>query len=156
MSKQQQNDLSHLSSGQSHLDQSFQSPRLSTLDLKEGYRFIQQGGFQGHHHVRGTVFQGSTSKKSSDTSSHYLLPTNASSPLKLPQLSEATQPLSTPSPREIYQGKHTKSINRKPDKGVEMFAMTIKQKEVDFHMQLMENRLKKLQDEEERAMKKIN
>jgi hypothetical protein len=37
-----------------------------------------------------------------------------------------------------------------------MFAMTIKQKEVEFQIKLMENRLKKLQEEEEKTMKKIN
>lgn len=37
-----------------------------------------------------------------------------------------------------------------------MFAMTIKQKEVEFQEKLMENRLKKLQDEEDRTIKKIN
>lgn len=37
-----------------------------------------------------------------------------------------------------------------------MFAITLKQKEIDFHAKLMENRIKKLQDEEDRAMKKIS
>ena len=36
-----------------------------------------------------------------------------------------------------------------------MFLTTLKHKEVEFQARLMENRLKKLQDEEEKAMKKI-
>jgi hypothetical protein len=37
-----------------------------------------------------------------------------------------------------------------------MFLTTLKQKEVDFQARLMENRLKKLQDEEAKALKKIH
>jgi hypothetical protein len=50
------------------------------------------------------------------------------------------------------------SINRltKRDLGQDMFLTTLKQKEVDFQARLMENRLKKLQDEEAKALKKIH
>jgi hypothetical protein len=37
-----------------------------------------------------------------------------------------------------------------------MFLTTLKHKEVEFQARLMENRLKKLQDEEEKAVKKIH
>jgi hypothetical protein len=49
------------------------------------------------------------------------------------------------------------SINRltKRDLGQDMFLTTLKQKEVDFQARLMENRLKKLQEEEAKALKKI-
>jgi len=50
------------------------------------------------------------------------------------------------------------SINRltKRDLGQDMFLTTLKQKEVDFQARLMENRIKKLQDEEAKALKKIH
>lgn len=42
------------------------------------------------------------------------------------------------------------------EKGAEMFAITLKQKELDLQTQLMENRIRKLQLEEERNLKTIS
>jgi hypothetical protein len=44
---------------------------------------------------------------------------------------------------------------KKNDKGIDMFEATMKQKEVDYQLKIMENRLKKLQDEEDRVARKI-
>lgn len=85
------------------------------------------------------------------------------SDLKLPALLDTSTLLSvgtlSPSalPHSIYLQPliNKKIIERKRDKGVEMFATALKSKEVEFQLKLMENRLKKLQDEEDRAMKKI-
>ena len=72
--------------------------------------------------------------------------------MKLPPLLDTSTLLSagtlSPSalPHSIYLQPliNKRIIERKRDKGVEMFATSLKNKEVEFQLKLMENRLKKL------------